>query len=348
MCTSMTIGQAYQCFINQADSHLSDGAKEQNREFLSQFTQFFQSTVHNDYLCELKSDWETDEPACSACHSERAVVRGKNAWEISMISQSATFRFETCNNSRCIKKVDAYISTLKQNFGQFSSAELQKSKVSIGYFGEEFTDYDVLKTLEDDGGWRLRDIYILSDRDGTGIFVYADLGKYNRGCGGYKTVKFDELMQANPDRDFSAVANEMPATIGGRFIRQYIRKLLPGEQVPRPLGINVGVGRTSIEATGQVFEGDVTFIAVNGPSPYTSITTNSTARTHIVGTIILCRQCMTFSANFNVPCSSKTSREGISFEGPNNQGRVKEDGVYNIIDQGSQGWQPVRLGSHKH
>lgn len=361
---SLYMNEVYKILVKSANESLPQKVKAANREFLAQFSQFYQESFHNGYLHERKVDWKIKENTCSVCHNEMDLPLSayKGFFNVSFIDQLVTTGIAVCKNEKCTKKVEEYIEKIQDNFGPFSASELKKVEISTNAFGDEGRNYDNLRAKNHDEKWHFRDLsiqYVPAEED---IVVLASLDKHNRFIHGPSStnVTLKELMDKNPDRDFALVSKEMPNTIGGRFIKQYIDKhLYKSTQIFNGIISRPSENSTIVKITGLRCDGDINIVCSNSETPYafignnrthTSSTLNKTTfNAGVIGKLILCKVCNISEASFKQSTNFETGRDFIAFTDPSERRfTVDKDGTYDVVDKGNKKWEVIFQKTHQH
>lgn len=226
---SVTMHTVYQSWLSDTRS-LSANVKSSYADFLSQHESFFNDEIHKILLFDSKSDGSA-ERSCSICHRELPIDSQIYSFfllnRVPLIRHQPHFRVACCDNIFCEKHIQEYAKKIHEMFGPFFSNELAKTSSYIDNFGQERTNYDTLFIANDIFGWNFSgSIYIHYDSKKDDLEVIVDLARRNIGRSGNTTISLEELIANNLHVNFCDVADEMPNTPGGHFIKSYIYKKL--------------------------------------------------------------------------------------------------------------------------
>lgn len=225
--TSMSFKSALSTFWDVRHTAVPEKIKTVYADFIRELHNFYSDSMHDGYLCEKKTDWLTIEENCSFCH---LVIQGQykkeDCLDLPFLICEESLGFSRCTEKLCFDKGNAHVQKIKQTVGPFEPGELKKAETFINSFGSESINRDTLKIPNDPRTWHFCDLRIKCNEAKDDLIVWAYLDQRNYGSGGYLNVPLEDLMAANPEIDFEKVATQVPDTIGGRFVKNYIKKHL--------------------------------------------------------------------------------------------------------------------------
>jgi hypothetical protein len=238
---SLPIKALYETLLERTESELPNEVKDKHAAFLREFSQFFRSHFHDQYLSRKKSDGETIELICSICSATspaRAALQERQIHKLSFPTQNASLEIACCQTERCARKVDNYFRAIEDNIGPFPPGGLLRVRIDIDSFGREKENFCTLRVSNDALGWRAKDMEIKYSPKSNDLEVMVGLDRRNRSHHIYTQRPLKDMLFVNPEIDFSAMAQKMPNTLGGRFIASYIeQRLNPSIPLRRLLSI---------------------------------------------------------------------------------------------------------------
>lgn len=228
---SQPLKDIYKDLLHDVEQGLSETVKDKYSKFLREFYAFYQSDLHNGFLHNRKADWKTPERTCSVCHAEASESANGDAQAIFnlpfLVVNNADFGISSCRSkSDCWKRIQEYIENVRCNVGPFQPEELLKTESFVNSFGDRRTNYHIFRIPNNPLRWIFGAIHLQMDEKKEDIIAVVELANHHIGTHGHTQITLKELIVANPVINFRKVIDELPDTVGGRFVKQYIQNVL--------------------------------------------------------------------------------------------------------------------------